>query len=78
MRRTTRRSIPLFSATDCDNSQYKDWISVVLPKLNACRVRIRVITTKNIDLGMRGLAFPLAIFETGGVSEIEMRGLAKM
>ena len=32
MRRTTCRLIRLFSATDCEASQYKDLISVVLPE----------------------------------------------
>ena len=51
---------------------------VVLPDSNACRVCIRVITTNNIPLRMRGLAFPFEIFEKGVVSQIEMRGLAIM
>ena len=78
MRRTTCRLIRLFSATDCEASQYKDLISVVLPELNSCTVRMRVITTNNILLRMRGLAFPIEIFEKGVVSQIEMRGLAIM
>ena len=78
MRRAMCRLLRLFSVTDCEASQYKDSISVVLPKLHACRVRIRVITTNNILLRMRGLAFRFEIFEKGVVSRIEMRGLAIM
>ena len=72
MRPTECRLIRLFSATDCEASEYKDWISVVLPQLNACRVRMRVVTTNNILLGMQRLAFPLEIFQKGVVSQIKM------
>ena len=48
----------------------------LLPESNACRVRIRVIKTKDILLRMRGLAFRFKIFAKGVVSRIEMRGLA--
>ena len=78
MRCTTCRLIHLFCATECEAAQYKDLISVVFPKLNACRVPIRVFTTNNILSAMRGLTLPLKIFEKGVLSEIEMRGLAKM
>ena len=78
MRRTTCRLIHLISATNCEASHYKDLISVVLPKLNACSIRIRVNTTNNILFGMRGVAFPPEIFEKGVVSQIEMRGLTIM
>ena len=78
MRRTTCRLLRLFLATDCEASQHKDSISVVLLESSACRVRIRVITTSNNLLRMRGLAFRLEIFEKGAVSRIEMRGLAIM
>ena len=74
--RTSCRLLRLFSATDCEASQYKDWISFVLPESNACRIRIRVITTNSILFGMRGLAFHFEIFAKGVVSGIEMRGLA--
>ena len=75
MRRTTCRLIRLISATDCEASQYKDLISVIVPKLNACRVRIRLITTNIILVGMQGLAFPLETFEKGVFLQTEMRGL---
>ena len=78
MRRTTCRLIRLISATDCKASHYKDLISVVLPKLNACSIRIRVNTTNNILFRIRGPAFPLEISKKGVISQIEMRGLAIM
>ena len=76
VRRTTCRLLLLFSAAYCEASQYNDSISFVLQESNACRVRIRVITTNNILLRMRGHAFRFEIFSKGVVSRIEMRGLA--
>ena len=64
-----------FFATDCEASQCKDSISFVSPEANAQKIRIRVITTKDILFRMRGLAFHLEIFAKGIVSGIEMRGL---
>ena len=58
VRCTTCRLLRPFSATDCEASQYKVSISFDLPESNACRVRIRVITTNNILLRMQGLTFP--------------------
>ena len=76
--RTSCRLLRLFSATDCEASQYKGLISFVLPEWNACRIRIRVITTNSILFRMQGLAFHFKIFAKGIVSGIEMRGLAIM
>ena len=69
---TTCRLLRLFSATDCEASQYRVSISFVLPESNACRIRIRVITTNNIFFQMRGLTFHLQIFAKGVVSGIKM------
>ena len=78
MCRTFSRLLRLFSATDCEASQCKDSISFVLPEANAQKLRIRVITTNNILVRMRGLALHFEIFAKGIVSGIEMRGLAIM
>ena len=77
-RRTSCGLLRLLGATYCEASQYDDSITFVLQESDACRVGIRVITTNNILLRMRGLAFRFEIFAKGVVSRIEMRGLAIM
>ena len=78
MRRTTCMLFCLFSAPDCEASQYKDLISFVLAASNAWKIRIRVITTNNMRFRMRGLAFHFEIVAKGVASIIEMRGFAIM
>ena len=78
MRCTTSRLIRLISATNYEASQYQDLISIVSPKSNACRIRIRVSTKKKTLLGMGDVPFALEIFEKRVVLQIEMRGLAIM
>ena len=75
VRRTTCMLLRLFSATDCEASQYKESISFVLAASIAWKIRIRVITTNNMLFRMRGLAFHFKIAAKGVLSGIEMGGL---
>ena len=54
------------------------WFSLLLLKLNACRICILVITPNNLDCRMRDLGFWFEIFKKSVVSQIEMRRLAIM
>ena len=63
--RTTCMLLRLFSATDCEASQYKESISFVLAASNAWKIRITVITTNNMLFRMRGLAFHFEMVAKG-------------